>query len=255
MRRAIAVASFSGEMAVGPKSESWARRGRSGMGDDREADDRRAGRRFLEIETEQRQHRLHVARRRGELDGARVKAVRLEHQRQLEAAAGEALHLHPLREAIERGVGDEEERLERDERPLELHPFAELRRQRARDQRPRIDAARGVMQLASELAEARGDFRLPGASRNRRSTRGPIARSSSRHRPPATGARCGSGARNSISLPRDRRPSATAAARRRRARRACSRRCRSAPEATSSRRRGSRRRRARARSGSGVRGR
>src|SRR5688500_18237177 len=123
------------------------------MRDEREAGHRRAGRIFLEVEAEQRQHRLDVARRRGEADAARVEAVRLQGQRELETLAGEALHFHPLAETVQRGIGDEEKRLERDERPLQLHSFAEVRRQWPRNERSRIDAARGVMQLASELPE------------------------------------------------------------------------------------------------------
>src|SRR6059058_5739710 len=72
-RRAMVVASFSGETADGPKRESCARRG-------------------------------------GEVDAARVEAVRLEGERELDALGGEALDLHPLRQPLQGGGGDEEER-------------------------------------------------------------------------------------------------------------------------------------------------
>src|SRR5206468_2573967 len=66
-----------------------------GDGAEGEADDGGAGRAALEVEAEERQQRLYVARRSGEIDASGVEAFRLERERQLDPFRGEALPLHP----------------------------------------------------------------------------------------------------------------------------------------------------------------
>ena len=169
---------FGRDARLGPKSESCARRGRSGCATNEKPTTGAPGGVFSRSRRISVSIVFDVARRRRQVDAARVVAVGIERQRELEPLAGEALDLHPLRQAVERGVGDEEERLERDERPLQLHPFAKLRRQRARHERTRIDAARGPVQLASDLAEAAGDFAFGKLGEIADRCRGPSAAAS-----------------------------------------------------------------------------
>src|SRR5438132_910077 len=81
-------------------------------------------------------------------------AVGVELQGDLEPRAGEGLRFQARGEALQGRVAQKEEGLERDERPLEVHAFGEGRRGKARLERARVQAARGRMQLAAELAQA-----------------------------------------------------------------------------------------------------
>src|ERR1051325_4459882 len=172
---AMVVASFSGESAAGPKRESCARRGRSGCATMEKATTGAPGGVFSR--SRRRRASIVFASRvgAGGARGGEVHPVRLKGRRQLETRAGEALRLQPLGQPVERGAGDEEERLERHQRPLQLHPFPELGREGAGDERPRIDAPRGVMQLAPELAQAAGHFALGQAGQLADGAQAPLA--------------------------------------------------------------------------------
>ena len=125
-----------------------------------EARDGCAGRAGLELETDEGQERLDVARGGGQRDRADVVAVGVELDRDFQARAREGLRLEAADEALERGVRDEEEGLERGEGPLEVHALGEGRRREVGLERARVDAARGRVEVAAGFAEAAGDFAL-----------------------------------------------------------------------------------------------
>src|SRR5215470_14687854 len=98
------------------------------MGGEDEAAHGSAGRTRFELEADEGQKGLGVAGRRGKSDGARVAAVGVELQGNLEARAREGAGFQARKEALERGVGEKEKRLEGGERPLEVHALGEGRR-------------------------------------------------------------------------------------------------------------------------------
>ena len=156
----MVVARRSGESAAGPKSESCARRGESGWAVKEKPATAAPGGRASSSRRSEGQKRLDVAGRRGQRDRAGVAAVGIEREHGLEARAREGLRLEAADETLERGVREKEKRLERGERPLELHALGEGGRRDARLERPRIDAARGGVQGAADLAETARDFAL-----------------------------------------------------------------------------------------------
>jgi len=123
-----------------------------------EAGDRRAGRTRLELQAHEGQERLRLARGRGKHDRARVAPVGVELQGELQAPAGEPLRLEAPGQPLESRVSDEEKGLERDERPLEIHPFTQRKRRQARLERARVDSARGGVKPAPELPQAALDL-------------------------------------------------------------------------------------------------
>src|SRR5262249_47383148 len=123
-----------------------------------EAGDGGAGRPRLELETDEGQERLDVAARRGQRDRARVESIGIESERGLQARARESLRLEAADETFEGGVREKEKRLERGERPLELHALGEAGPRDARLRGPRGEGAGGGGERAGGLAEAARDL-------------------------------------------------------------------------------------------------
>ena len=114
----------------------------------------------LQLQSGQREQSFHIPRRRGKVDGPAVKTVRLQAQGQFQTGAGKSLQLHSPGQTIECSAGNEDERLERDQRPLQVHSFAKLGEWLPGLQRLGIDATRRPVQVTSALAKTGRYFAL-----------------------------------------------------------------------------------------------
>ena len=131
-----------------------------GMGGEAEAGDRRAGGPRLEVEAGQREQGLGVVGRGRELDAAGVVAVRLQAQVELQPTAGEAARFQAPAEPLEGGPGHEQEGLQGDEGPLQVHPFSEGGGRLPRGERLRVEPARDDVEPPAGVAEPARHLRL-----------------------------------------------------------------------------------------------
>ena len=77
----------------------------------------------------------------------------------LEPSAAEAASLQPLRQAVERGAAQEQERFERHQGPFALEAFFEDRRRVARHQGFGVETARDGVQFLALRSQPAGDLR------------------------------------------------------------------------------------------------
>ena len=121
-------------------------------------DDRRPRRLSLQVETDQRQQRPRLAGGRRQFDRQFVEAFGFELERQLEPLAAHAPGLEPCGEPFHRVAGDEQERFQVVDRPLQGLRLAEGGRRRKGSEWFRVEALGGGMERRSALAETAVDL-------------------------------------------------------------------------------------------------
>ena len=113
---------------------------------DRHAIDRIGNRLRLELEHEQRPERACVANRRGQFQPPRHDLARDERERKLNRRRAPVGLLERHRQRVEQARKHERERLQRVDRPFQIHRRLEPRSIHVRDERPVVSAAGDAVQ-------------------------------------------------------------------------------------------------------------